>query len=209
MYSRFLLVYFFIYVFFFSGGSYIFLLFVKKLISFDASILLLNSLIIFTIITLNSFSGRLPISRSLSSSCVCVSVCVLIFICLFALAFSCRLQNLWSSFQHADSLVAACKLLVVDLGSSSLIRDRTQASFIGSTVLATEPPGKSLLLGFYLVPSSGTYSSVASFCLSCCVHFYVFCRLVTFLDFREVAFCRKCPLHPSSVLPSHHPSYML
>ena len=33
MYSRFLLVYFFIYVFFFSGGSYIFLLFVIKLIS--------------------------------------------------------------------------------------------------------------------------------------------------------------------------------
>ena len=94
MYSRFLLVYFFTYVFFFSGASYIFLLFVKKLISLDASILLLNSLIIFTIITLNSFSARLPISRSLSSSCVCVCVCVLIFNYLVALALSCRLQNL-------------------------------------------------------------------------------------------------------------------
>ena len=115
MYSRSLLVYFFIYVCFFSGASYIFLLF-KKLISLNASILLLNSLIIFTIITLNSFSARLPISRSLSSSCVCVCVCVLIFIYLVALALSCRLQNLWSSFQHADSLVAACKLLVVASG---------------------------------------------------------------------------------------------
>ena len=43
------------------------------------------------------------------------------------------------------------------------------------------------LLGFYLVPSSGTCSSASSFCLSCYLYFYVCGGLVMCLDLGEVA----------------------
>ena len=42
-------------------------------------------------------------------------------------------------------------------------------------------------------PSSGTYSSAASFCLSCYLCFYVYDRL-SFLDLGEAAFCRRRPI---------------
>lgn len=57
--------------------------------------------------------------------------------------------------------------------------------------------------------SSGTCSSVASFCLSFCLYFYVSGRLVMFPNLREVVFYTRCPVHPSSILPSCHPNYML
>ena len=47
------------------------------------------------------------------------------------------------------------------------------------------------------------------FCLTCCfyfyvagTYFYVAGRLVIFPDLREVAFCRRCPMSPSSALLS-------
>ena len=51
-------------------------------------------------------------------------------------------------------------------------------------------------------------SSATSFCLICCFYFCVSCRLVTFLNL-EVAFYRRCLMHPSDILPSGHQSYML
>ena len=45
-----------------------------------------------------------------------------------------------------------------------------------------------------------------SFCLSSCFYFYVSGRLVPFPDLGEVAFCRRCPMHPSSTVASCHPS---
>ena len=42
-----------------------------------------------------------------------------------------------------------------------------------------------VLLGFYLLPSSETYSSVASFCLSCCLYFYISGKLFMFPDLGE------------------------
>ena len=78
--------------------------------------------------------------------------------------------------------------------------------------LTTVPPGESLYfilhLGFYRIPSFGTYSSVASLCLICCFYFYVFSKLVKFLNLGEVTFCRRCPMCPSRALLSDHQSYM-
>ena len=42
-------------------------------------------------------------------------------------------------------------------------------------------------------------------CLNCCLYFYVSGRLVTFLDLREVALCRRCAMHLSSILLFHPP----
>ena len=47
------------------------------------------------------------------------------------------------------------------------------------------------------------------FCLTCYFYFYVSGRLVIFPDFREVAFCRRRPMSPSSALPSGHQICML
>ena len=47
-------------------------------------------------------------------------------------------------------------------------------------------------LGFYLVPSSGTYSWVASFSLSCYPYFCVCGRLVMFLNLGEVVLYVLC-----------------
>lgn len=40
-------------------------------------------------------------------------------------------------------------------------------------------------------------------------YFYIFDRLVLFLDLREMIFCRKCPKCPSSALPPGHQSSAL
>ena len=45
-----------------------------------------------------------------------------------------------------------------------------------------------VLLGFYHVPSFGTYFSLASSCLICCFYFYVFGRFIPFPHLGEVAF---------------------
>ena len=66
-----------------------------------------------------------------------------------------------------------------------------------------------LFLRFCLVLLFGTYSSVSSFCLILCFYFHAFGRLVTFPNLREVILCRRCPLRPSSILPSDHQSYKL
>jgi len=60
---------------------------------------------------------------------------------------------------------------------------------------------------FYLVPLFKTYSYVASFGLVRCVYFYVLVGY--FSDLGEVAFCRRHPLYPSSILPSGHQLYAL
>jgi len=60
------------------------------------------------------------------------------------------------------------------------------------------------LLELYLA-SSLQHVSVTSFCLTCFFYF-VFSTdsLVTCPDFDKVAFCRSCPVPPSSTLPSCH-----
>ena len=50
----------------------------------------------------------------------------------------------------------------------------------------------------------GTCSSVASLCLNCCFYFSLSGRLVAFPDLRNAAFCGRCPMHPSSIVPSDH-----
>lgn len=55
--------------------------------------------------------------------------------------------------------------------------------------------GQVLLLGFYLVLLLGTYPSVTS-----CFRLSVFGKLIMFLDFGEVAFCRTRPMLPSSAI---------
>ena len=62
-----------------------------------------------------------------------------------------------------------------------------------------------VLLGLYLVPSSGTYSSAISFCLNVYLYFHVCEKLVVFLGLGEVALCRGCPMCPRSTLLSPHP----
>ena len=52
-----------------------------------------------------------------------------------------------------------------------------------------------LPLRFYLVPSFGTYSSVASFCLILWVYYCTVGGLVMFLDLAEVALFRSLWLH--------------
>ena len=49
---------------------------------------------------------------------------------------SCDTQNLQSLFQPAGSSVAACKLLVVSMGSSSLTRDQTRSPALGAWSLS-------------------------------------------------------------------------
>ena len=51
--------------------------------------------------------------------------------------------------------------------------------------------------------STGTYSSVSSFCLVFCV--YVLGRSVTLPNLGKVALCRKCPGRPSSTPPLWSP----
>ena len=75
----------------------------------------------------------------------------------------------------------------------------------GSQRVRHDCPLHLVLLGFFLVLAHGTYSSVTSFCLSCYL-FYLCLWLVMFLDLGEVVPCRKCLMHPSSALPSGHPS---
>ena len=64
-------------------------------------------------------------------------------------------------------------------------------------------------LRFNFVLSFGTYSSISLFCQIICVYFYVLGRLVTFPDLGEMALCRRCPVKPSSTLPSGHQMYDL
>ena len=73
-----------------------------------------------------------------------------------------------------------------------------------SLVDCLSPRHSLVLLGFYLVPLSGTYSSVVSFCLNFYLYFYVCGRLVMFLSLGEVTLSRGCPMYPSSTLPSRH-----
>ena len=70
-------------------------------------------------------------------------------------------------------------------------------------------PLQLVLLRFNLVPSSGACSSGISFCLSCCLYFYASGMWVVFLNVGEMAFYRRCPVHPSSAHPSCRPSCML
>ena len=65
------------------------------------------------------------------------------------------------------------------------------------------------LLGFYRIPSIGTYSSVPSFFFISYFYFYVFGRLVLFLHLGVVVFRRRQPMYPSSPLTSCHQIYML
>ena len=55
---------------------------------------------------------------------------------------------------------------------------------------------------FYLVPLFKMYSRVASFCLVRCFYFFVLVGYIS--DLGEAAFCRRHPIHPSSILPSGH-----
>ena len=63
-----------------------------------------------------------------------------------------------------------------------------------------------VLLGFYLVSSFETCSSIISFYLTGCFYFCV-SGSFTFPDLGEVAFCRRHPIGTSSTL-SDHQSYM-
>ena len=62
-----------------------------------------------------------------------------------------------------------------------------------------------VLLRFYFVPLSETYSFAVSVCLNFYLYFYVYGRLVMFLVLGELALCRGCPMCSSSSLPCHHP----
>ena len=68
---------------------------------------------------------------------------------------------------------------------------------------------KTIGMGFYLLLSFGTCSSVVSFGLSCCFYFYVSGNLVMLPSLREVIFCQGCPICYSSTLPSSQLSCML
>ena len=57
------------------------------------------------------------------------------------------------------------------------------------------------LLEIYLIPSIGTYS-VPSFFLIRYFYFYIFGRLVLFLDLGIVVFGRRQPMYPKRSLPS-------
>ena len=116
-------VFFHLCVFLFWWFLYFLTLCYKANFSLDACILLLNSLITFTIITLNSFSGSLPISRSLSSSCVCLfSFFQYLFIWLhWLLVAGCRIFALHFTMQIPQLQHVNSQLWHV--GSSSLIRD--------------------------------------------------------------------------------------
>ena len=67
-----------------------------------------------------------------------------LFIYLAEQGLSCGIFDLCCGMQ--DLLVAACKLLFAAVGSSSLTRDWTGPPCMGSEVLASGPPGKSLIL---------------------------------------------------------------
>ena len=62
-----------------------------------------------------------------------------------------------------------------------------------------------LLLGFCLLSSSETYSSVASFCVICYLYFYVCGRFVTFLDLGEVALVEDVLCISAVYSPSCYP----
>ena len=60
------------------------------------------------------------------------------------------------------------------------------------------------LLGFDLIPSIGTYFSVPSFFLIVSFYFYIFGRLVLFLDLGVMVFGRRQSMYPRSPLSSCH-----
>ena len=72
--------------------------------------------------------------------------------------------------------------------------------FISSLILSVNHwlLSSTLFMSYFSIslfsPLSRTYSSAASFCLNCYLYFYVYDRLVTFLDLGEVAFCRRHPI---------------
>ena len=69
--------------------------------------------------------------------------------------------------------------------------------FISSLILSVNHwlLSSTLFMSYFSIslfsPLSRTYSSAASFCLNCYLYFYVYDRLVTFLDLGEVAFCGR------------------
>ena len=62
-------------------------------------------------------------------------------------------------------------------------------------------------MGFYLVHSFGTYTSVASY--SPILFLFLFITEVGYVSLGEVALGRRHPMGPSSTFPSGHQSYML
>lgn len=58
-------------------------------------------------------------------------------------------------------------------------------------------------MNFYLVLWFETYSSVSSFHLALCVHFYTIYVTATSLSFEGVASCRRWTLHPCPALGCH------
>lgn len=84
-------------------------------------------------------------------------------------------------FLHVFSLLKTCKfpLSVSILLLNSLIIFRS--FFFTLSPVECLSPFHLVFLGFHPVPSS-----VASFCLSCCLYFYVCGRIVQFLDLGEI-----------------------
>ena len=78
----------------------------------------------------------------------------------------------------------------------------TLNSLLGRSLVSTSI--SLVLLGFNLVPLSGTHSSFVSFWLNFYLYFYVCGRSVTLLNLGEGALCMGYPMCPSSTLLSCH-----
>ena len=89
------------------------------------------------------------------------------------------------------------------LCSSSLLPSSLVITFITLNSLSSRLPISTSLSssGVLFFPSSGTCSSVASFCLICCFYFYVSGRLVTFPDWEKWPFVGNILWGPAAHSP--------